>query len=250
MAGTPPQKLRFELNADVGGVKLKIPYPVAGAYAVRVNGKLINYTDWDAELGRPAPLTKSFCGENRYVGVENFLEFYLTTGCIVYIEPKDAIMTKVRLDWTLEDFYADGGTTRFVDRLAASLGISAHRIKTVAVYEGSVIVDFYVEAESDDGEVQDEEEVAANLNQIKQDLVDVFTNADSDFGAPIMGLATVDGEVLVGDPIPNANGEKVDLTDPTNPAIVGDTNLWDDLITYPEQTSSDQDSTSQSTSSG
>ena len=60
------------------------------------------------------------------------------------MEPRDAIMTKVRLEWTLEDFYADGGVTRFVDRMAAALNIDAHRIKTVAVYEGSVIVEFEV----------------------------------------------------------------------------------------------------------
>lgn len=48
----------------------------------------------------------------------------------------------MRLNWTLEEFYADGGTTTFTDRVAASLGIPAWRIKTVAVYEGSVIVLF------------------------------------------------------------------------------------------------------------
>ena len=31
-------------------------------------------------------------------------------------------MTKVRMEWTLAEFYGEGGTTRFVDRLAASLG--------------------------------------------------------------------------------------------------------------------------------
>lgn len=56
-------------------------------------------------------------------------------------------MTKVRMDWSMSEFFASGGTTRFVDRLAASLGISANRIKTVAIYEGSVIVDFVIEAE-------------------------------------------------------------------------------------------------------
>lgn len=99
------------------------------------------YTPWSKELGRHSPLSKnSGCGENRYVGVENFLEFYLTPGCEILVEPRDAIMTKVRLEWSLAEFYADGGVTRFVDRMAASLGISAHRIKTVAVYEGSVIL--------------------------------------------------------------------------------------------------------------
>jgi hypothetical protein len=48
-------------------------------------------------------------------------------------------MTKIRMDWSLSEFYAAGGTTRFVDRMAASLGIPSHRIKVVAIYEGSVI---------------------------------------------------------------------------------------------------------------
>ena len=38
MTSTPPQKMRFTLQADIGGVKIKIPYPVAGSYTVRVKG--------------------------------------------------------------------------------------------------------------------------------------------------------------------------------------------------------------------
>ena len=107
------------------------------------------------------------CGENRFVGVENFLEFYVTPGCQITIEPKDSIMTKVRMAWTMSEFYASGGTTRFVDRLAASLGISANRIKTVAVYEGSVVVDFVIEAD----ENETAEEATANLAVIKTQLI-------------------------------------------------------------------------------
>lgn len=160
MTSTPPQKMRFTLQADIGGVKIKIPYPVAGSYTVKARGKVVDYTPWNKDIGSHSPLTKSRgCGENRYVGVENFLEFYLTGGCEILIEPRDAIMTKVRLEWTLAEFYADGGVTRFVDRMAASLGISAHRIKTVAVYEGSVIIEFEVEKITDsetEEEAQDE----------------------------------------------------------------------------------------------
>lgn len=58
--------------------------------------------------------------------------------------PRDAIKTKLRLEWTLEEFYATGGTIRFAERIAAALGIESNRIKTVAVYEGSVIVDFFI----------------------------------------------------------------------------------------------------------
>lgn len=65
------------------------------------------------------------CGENRYVGVENILEFYMTPGCMINIEPRDAIMCNVRLEWTMEEFWSDGGTTKFTDRLTSVLGIHA-----------------------------------------------------------------------------------------------------------------------------
>jgi hypothetical protein len=44
----------------------------------------------------------------------------------------------------MEGFFAAGGTTKFVDRLAASLGIHASNIKIVSVYEGSVVVQFQI----------------------------------------------------------------------------------------------------------
>ena len=147
-SGTPPKEMRINLDAVSGGTKMKFPYPVAGSVAVYLKGKKIDYNPWDEAEGRHGALTKNKgCGENRFVGIENFLEVYLTPGCDLMIKPRDAIMTKVRMEWTLAEFYSDGGTTRFVDRLAASLGIDSNRIKTVAVYEGSVVIDFIIEAE-------------------------------------------------------------------------------------------------------
>lgn len=225
MAGTPPKKMRYSLQADLGGVKLKIPYPVAGSYTVKANGQLRDYTTWDKDLGRHSPLQKnSGCGENRYVGVENFLEFFITPGCEILVEPRDAIMTKVRLEWTLADFYADGGVTRFVDRMAAALGVPAHRIKTVAVYEGSVIVDFEILANED---AETAEAAAAELAIVQQLMISGIENGSIDLGAEILGLQSMEGEVYVGTYIPGADevGVTVDHS-----AIVGDSNLWDDLI--------------------
>lgn len=44
------------------------------------------------------------------------------------------------MEWTLDEFFEDGGTTEFVDRVAGSLGIHASTIKIVSVYQGSVVV--------------------------------------------------------------------------------------------------------------
>jgi len=66
--------------------------------------------------------------------VRNILEFYLDAGCEIKIKPRNAIQTMIRMEWSMEEFFADGGTTKFVDRLAGSLGIHASTIKVVSVY--------------------------------------------------------------------------------------------------------------------
>lgn len=43
------------------------------------------------------PILQTKCGENRYIGVKNILEFYISVGCTLKIEPKDAIQTLVRM---------------------------------------------------------------------------------------------------------------------------------------------------------
>jgi len=44
------------------------------------------------------------------------------------------------MQWTLAEFYAKGGVVSFTDRVSGALGIQAYQVKTVAVYQGSVIV--------------------------------------------------------------------------------------------------------------
>ena len=157
-AGTPPKKIRFGLEARTGGTMIHIPYPVAGSVRIKIDGKTIDPTPWDEEFSARAALTKTKgCGENRFVGVANYLEFWLEPGCDLIVEPKDSIMTRIRMSWTLAEFYAEGGTTRFVDRMAASLGISSHRIKVVAIYEGSVVAQTEI--------IQDEVEEAATTDE-------------------------------------------------------------------------------------
>jgi hypothetical protein len=56
----------------------------------------------------------------------------------------------VRMEWTLAEFYADGGATTFVDRLTGALGIHASTVKIVSVYEGSLIVNYEVYKDQDE----------------------------------------------------------------------------------------------------
>lgn len=63
---------------------------------------------------------------------------------MLYVMPRDAIMLGIRLEFTLDEFFADGGVVSFQDRMAAVLGIHAADIKVVSIYEGSTIVQFQV----------------------------------------------------------------------------------------------------------
>jgi hypothetical protein len=127
-------------------VALRIKYPKAGVYILKdIKGNEITANAWDSSIQAPSLIKGSkggYCGENRYVGVSNTLEFYLTKNCTIFIEPIDSIQASVRMNWTMKEFFSDGGTTKFVDRVAASLGIRAANIKVVSVYMGSVVVDF------------------------------------------------------------------------------------------------------------
>lgn len=87
----------------------------------------------------------------------------------------------------MDEFFADGGTTSFVDRLAGVLGIHASTIKVVAVYKGSVIIDFYIMAEEDD------ENPTATLKKLNKSYASVLKSGGIDFGAPILS-AGADGE--------------------------------------------------------
>ncbi len=130
---------------------IRIRYTKPGAYVIKdTNGKLIKHNEWDNNLKQPGLIKGektpggAVCGENRYMGVVNILEFYIKAGCELRVEPIDSIYASVRMNWTLDGFYAQGGTTQFVDRLAASLGIHASNIKIVSVYTGSVVVQFLI----------------------------------------------------------------------------------------------------------
>lgn len=144
-SSTPFDLMRYELRATRGLIKIKVKYWAAGSFEVYADGQKVEPTDFDKEIGAQGELTMyRGCGENRFVGVENILEFAMTPYCLIEIKPVDAIMTNVRMDWTMDEFYENGGATAFVDRVAAALGIHASQFKVVAVYTGSVVVDYQI----------------------------------------------------------------------------------------------------------
>ena len=132
---------------------------------------------WDENLRMYGPNPMKECGENRYIGVKNIFEFYIKPDCNITIMPRDAIQCNVRMEWTMKDFFAAGGTTKFVDRLAASLGIHFSSIKIVSVYEGSVVIDYDIVEEPINNQP---------LNTIKEKQIELFATNKIDLGGPIL----------------------------------------------------------------
>lgn len=66
--------------------------------------------------------------------------------CIVSVNQVDAIKLNSRISTTLTQFISTNGPTRVVNNLAAVLGIDTSQIKIVGLKQGSVIIDYYIDA--------------------------------------------------------------------------------------------------------
>lgn len=84
------------------------------------------------------------------------------------------------MEWTFDEFFADGGTVSFMDRVAGSLGIHASSIKIVSVYEGSLVVNYEITDPNDNVEV---------LETIKSKQTDLYATNKMSVGAPILDVA-------------------------------------------------------------
>lgn len=192
--GTPPEKQLFVLHStNPQGFIVQIKYSNAGSYAIyNEDREVVPPTKWDDSTANWGSLRRAYCGENRYEGVTNVLEFFITPHCPLTIQPRDAIMLGVRLEFTMAQFFANGGVTTFVDRMAASLGIHAADLKVVSVYEGSTIIDFQIISNLVD-------EIPLNLEEVQQTFEEVVSVMDTFMGSPLLNA------ISTGTPIVTPN---------------------------------------------
>ena len=179
------------------GFTVTIKYNAAGAYQLYdANRQVIMPTDWDSRQRTWAEPRGRYCGEWRYEGVINRLQFYIENyeqnGCVIYIYPRDAVMLGIRLEFTMDEFFADGGIVTFADRMAGVLGIHAADIKVVSVYEGSTIIEFQVLQRDEE---LDEEELI-DLNKIDTDYRDFIQNERTMMGSRILNADLEGGPIL------------------------------------------------------
>lgn len=81
--GSPAKKMRFlfSSNNKTAGFTVRIAYPSSESRALTLNGKTIVPNQWDEKISMYGPIKQDYCGENRYIGVKNILEFYIVEGC-------------------------------------------------------------------------------------------------------------------------------------------------------------------------
>jgi hypothetical protein len=132
-------------GSESGQIKIMIQYWNTLSLRVYADDVVIEGKPFDKNTGAAELLTGyKGCGENRWIAVSNQLEFILTPNCVLRLEKYDSIQSNVRMEWTMDEFYASGGPTSFVDRVCAALGIHASQMKVVAVYTGSVVVEYEI----------------------------------------------------------------------------------------------------------
>jgi hypothetical protein len=123
-------------------------------------------------------------------------------------------MLGIRMEFTLDEFFAAGGVVTFADRMAAVLGIHAADIKVVSVTAGSTIVDFFVQQAENVEEILD-------LESIEETFTEVVETMEEFMGSPVLNA------VANGVPILTPHGAE---TGDHGGAIVDIQFPWDDLI--------------------
>lgn len=99
----------------------------------------------------------------------------------------------------MDEFYASGGPTSFIDRVSAALGIHASQMKVVAVYTGSVVVEYEIEPEESSSSSSE-----SQLRALQTSLTALIESDEgaSAFGAPVLS-ASSGGTAVIEDPTYN-----------------------------------------------
>ena len=95
-------------------------------------------------------------------------------------------MASVRYEISPEDFYADDGQTKFIDRVASVLQVEVWRIKIVSIERGSTKVIYQIQTKYVDNFEAKLEDINADLNEVYSKLVDADPQSFSILGANVL----------------------------------------------------------------
>lgn len=147
----PPTDLKFQLQKrSLNGtasdwVSVRIWYPVASSVSVYVNNT-VPVNPIIASSNEDVTNRTATCGANKYFSANNTIAFMVNglANCQVRITVTSNVQVKTVLNIDPEQFYANGGITSFLAKMAAFLKIPVSRLRVNGVTKGSTIVDFVI----------------------------------------------------------------------------------------------------------
>jgi len=91
--GNTPKNQTFTLKSQntEAALILRIFYPDTGSFSIYANDVFIESNPYSDATQEYEEIKGTKCGENRFLGIKNILEFYITRGCFIKIKPRDAI---------------------------------------------------------------------------------------------------------------------------------------------------------------
>ena len=195
----PPRDMRFQLQrtekddfSPEKWVIVKVFFPIKNSIRVNVKGQTIDpITILDQNAEDPLLGLTDVCGSNKFYYKDQTLDFVLNgdPDCLPRITVTNSIQLHVKFNMSIAKFFEMDGKTKFIDRVCTLLEIDDYsRVKIVGIYEGSVIIDSFVEEAVDVSEngtnltnttdgAMEMEELNNKLNQL---------NASGEFNATMV----------------------------------------------------------------
>ena len=159
----PPRDMRFQIQksdkdrhyAEEWTI-IKIYYPIKNSVRIRNRGATVDPIILRG-INVTRDLTSKACGANQFYYNDQTIEF-VTNGhrtCFPRVTLTNSVYLHAKFNMDLKTFYEMDGVTKFIDRVCTLLNIQDYsRVKIVGIYEGSVVVDSFIEGEdiiSDNG---------------------------------------------------------------------------------------------------
>jgi len=91
--GTVAKQMKYTLYGPPGSaMRIRVHYTNPSVYSLyNSRNKYIPQNDFDKKTKQLKVVEGTHCGENRYIPVKNYLEFYITEGCTLFIKPRNVV---------------------------------------------------------------------------------------------------------------------------------------------------------------
>lgn len=173
------------MNGRTDGIIVTIDYQRPNVVEVTVDDEVVDSLPYTEDDTSQLSLSDS-TGTNRWIYNSNTIQFVLKGETIVHLEVLNTLRLTYTLDMDDDKFFDDDGDTKFIDRLAAVLGIKPHRIRIVDVSPGSTIITTQIK--SDQALRSNYNDDINELAQLKE-LAERLAIEDAyDFAGPLLSL--------------------------------------------------------------